>query len=277
MIGPFRGGRTRACRRACRRSSNVFYIAPVERRRVEDRRRRPHVAADLRRPADAIDRLDRGRAVESRTSSTSAAARACCRPDLSVGNGVYRSTDAGKTWTHVGLDDAQQIPQLAVDPRNPDRVFAAVLGHPYGPSDERGVFRSLDGGKTWQQVLYTERQHRRIRHRDRSEASRRGLRRAVGSRGSARGRTTTTTRAPSGGLFKSTDGGTTWQQLARRPAGERSCSSTSRSRRASRAALRRRCRRPNESRLRQRQGQRPVSLRRCRRDVDARSRPTNAR
>ena len=78
------------------------------------------------------------------------------RPDLSVGNGIYKSIDAGKTWTHLGLNDAQQISALAVDPRNPDRLFAAVVGHPFGPNAERGVFRSLDGGKTWKRVLFKD-------------------------------------------------------------------------------------------------------------------------
>ena len=78
------------------------------------------------------------------------------RPDLSVGDGVYKSTDAGKTWTHLGLRDGQQIAQLAVDPKNADRVFVAVAGHPYGPNEERGVYRSLDGGKTFEKVLYRD-------------------------------------------------------------------------------------------------------------------------
>src|SRR6188768_1240904 len=69
------------------------------------------------------------------------------RPDLSTGDGVYKSTDAGKTWTHLGLRDAQQIPNIAVDPRNPERVFVAALGHPYGPNEERGIYRSTDGGQ----------------------------------------------------------------------------------------------------------------------------------
>src|SRR5262252_7788515 len=72
------------------------------------------------------------------------------RPDLSTGDGMYKSTDAGKTWRHLGLRDAQQIPAILVDPRNPNRLFVAVLGHPYGPNEERGVFRSADGGETWQ-------------------------------------------------------------------------------------------------------------------------------
>jgi photosystem II stability/assembly factor-like uncharacterized protein len=75
------------------------------------------------------------------------------RPDLSVGDGIYRSNDAGKTWTLLGLRDGQQIPQLAVDPHDPNKVFAAVAGHPYGPNKERGIFRSTNGGQSWQKVL----------------------------------------------------------------------------------------------------------------------------
>lgn len=78
------------------------------------------------------------------------------RPDLSTGDGMYKSTDAGRTWTHLGLRDGQQIPQIEVDPRNPDRLFVAVLGHPYGPNEERGIFRSVDGGRTFQKVLYRD-------------------------------------------------------------------------------------------------------------------------
>ena len=76
------------------------------------------------------------------------------RPDLSVGNGLYKSVDAGNTWVNLGLHDAQQIGGIAVDAQNENRIFVAALGHPYGPNKERGVYRSLDGGKTFQQVLY---------------------------------------------------------------------------------------------------------------------------
>ncbi len=78
------------------------------------------------------------------------------RPDLSVGDGIYKSTDGGATWRHLGLRDGQQIPAIIVDPRDPNRVFAAVLGHPYGANEERGIFRSTDGGETWQKVLYRD-------------------------------------------------------------------------------------------------------------------------
>ena len=79
------------------------------------------------------------------------------RPDLSTGDGVYKSTDAGRTWTHLGLKDAQQIPNLAVDPQQSrSRLFVAALGHPYGPNEERGIFRSTDGGRTFEKVLYKD-------------------------------------------------------------------------------------------------------------------------
>jgi photosystem II stability/assembly factor-like uncharacterized protein len=78
------------------------------------------------------------------------------RPDLSVGDGMYKSTDAGKTWIHLGLNDVQQIGGLAIDQTNENRVFVTALGHPYGPNAQRGVFRTIDGGKTWEKVLYKD-------------------------------------------------------------------------------------------------------------------------
>jgi photosystem II stability/assembly factor-like uncharacterized protein len=78
------------------------------------------------------------------------------RPDLSVGNGVYRSADGGKSWVNTGLSNGLQIGGLAIDPTDPDRVFAAVLGHPYGPNTERGVFRTKNGGKTWEKVKFID-------------------------------------------------------------------------------------------------------------------------
>ena len=78
------------------------------------------------------------------------------RPDLATGDGMYKSTDAGKTWTHLGLRDSQMIANIEVDPKNPNRLFVAALGHPYGPNPERGIFRSTDGGATFQKVLYKD-------------------------------------------------------------------------------------------------------------------------
>ncbi len=78
------------------------------------------------------------------------------RSNVSIGNGVYKSTDAGKTWKHMGLDKTGRIGRMVIDPRDPDIVFAAALGHCYGPQQERGVFRTKDGGKTWEQVLFLD-------------------------------------------------------------------------------------------------------------------------
>ena len=78
------------------------------------------------------------------------------RPDLSTGDGIYKSTDGGKIWAHLGLRNGRQIPQIVVDPGNPDRLFVAVLGSPYGAGPERGIFRSTDGGATFERVLYKD-------------------------------------------------------------------------------------------------------------------------
>src|SRR5438093_6292098 len=79
---------------------------------------------------------------------------ACIRGNVSHGDGVYRSDDAGKTWRRVGLSDSRQIGRIRIHPRDPDLVYAAALGHTFGPSHERGVFRSRDGGATWSNVLF---------------------------------------------------------------------------------------------------------------------------
>jgi photosystem II stability/assembly factor-like uncharacterized protein len=151
MIGPFRGGRTRAAT-GVPSQPNVFYAAQVNGgvwktddfgrtwNPIFDHESTQSIGAIAVAPSDPnIIYVASGEGLH--------------RPDLSVGDGIYKSTDAGKTWTHLGLRDGQQIPALAVDPRDPNRVFAAVLGHPYGPSDERGIYRSTDGGQTWQRVI----------------------------------------------------------------------------------------------------------------------------
>ena len=135
------------------------------------------------------------------------------RPDLSTGDGIYRSADAGKTWTHLGLRDGQQIPEIIVDPANPDRLFVAVLGHPYGPNQERGVFRSLDGGRTFQKVLYkdedTGASDLAFDPKDPNTvyAVLWQARQGPWENGQWSG--------PGSGLYKSTDGGDTWRQLTK--------------------------------------------------------------
>jgi photosystem II stability/assembly factor-like uncharacterized protein len=78
------------------------------------------------------------------------------RGNVSIGNGIYKSTDAGKTWAHMGLDNTGRIARVVIDPKNPDVVFVAALGHCYGPQPERGLFRTTDGGKTWERVLFVD-------------------------------------------------------------------------------------------------------------------------
>jgi photosystem II stability/assembly factor-like uncharacterized protein len=80
----------------------------------------------------------------------------CLRGNISYGDGMYKSLDAGKSWTHIGLEDTQHIAKVLVSPQNPDVVYVAALGHAYGPNDARGVFRSSDGGKTWQKLLFKD-------------------------------------------------------------------------------------------------------------------------
>src|SRR5215467_12915171 len=135
------------------------------------------------------------------------------RPDLSTGDGIYKSTDGGKSWRHLGLRDGQQIGAIIVDPADPNRLFVAVLGRPYGANEERGVFRSTDGGETWQKVLYKGENtgaialsfapgNAQIVYADLWAA-----RQGPWENGSWEGKTS--------GLYKSTDGGTTWGQLTK--------------------------------------------------------------
>ena len=81
---------------------------------------------------------------------------ACLRGNIAQGDGVYKTLDGGKTWKNVGLRDSRAIGKVIVNPTNPDIAFVAALGHPYGPNPERGIFRTLDGGKTWEKVLYKD-------------------------------------------------------------------------------------------------------------------------
>lgn len=150
-IGPFRGGRTRAVA-GVPSQPNIFYIGVCNGgvwksndygrtwQPIFDDQPTGSIGAIAVAPSDPkIVYVGSGEGLH--------------RPDLSVGDGIYRSADAGKTWTHQGMHDAQQIPQIAVDPGDPNRLFVAAAGHPYGPNFERGIYRSVDGGKYFQPVL----------------------------------------------------------------------------------------------------------------------------
>ncbi len=104
------------------------------------------------------------------------------RSNISIGNGIYRSTDAGKSWMHLGLEQTGRIGRLVLDPGNPDIAFACALGHAYGPQQERGVYRTGDGGRTWQRTLFVDAEHRLLGHRHRSAQSAGALRGHVADR-----------------------------------------------------------------------------------------------
>ena len=152
MIGPLRGGRTRAL---CGVPSqpNVFYVGAVNGGvwKTDDYARTWTPIFDAE-PTQSVGAI--AVALSDPNVIYVSSGEGLARPDLAVGDGIYKSTDAGKTWTHLaGLRDSQGIPALAVDPHDANRVFAAVLGHPYGPNEERGIYLSTDGGENWEKVL----------------------------------------------------------------------------------------------------------------------------
>jgi photosystem II stability/assembly factor-like uncharacterized protein len=210
-VGPFRGGRTRAIA-GVPSQPNVFYMAQVNGGvfKTTDYGRTWQPIFDDQ-PTGSVGAI--AVSVSNPEVIYVGSGEGLHRPDLSVGDGIYKSTDAGKSWTHLGLRDGQQIPQLAIDPRNPDRLFVAVGGHPYGPNEERGLFRSLDGGKTFEKVLYRDADtgagdvqidpaNPEIVYATLWE-SRDGP------------WENSTWNGTNGGIFKSTDGGKTWRQLTK--------------------------------------------------------------
>jgi photosystem II stability/assembly factor-like uncharacterized protein len=210
-IGPFRGGRTKAAS-GVPGQPNVFYVAAtnggvwkstdygVVWKPIFDDQPTGSIGALAVAPSNPnIIYVGSGEGLQ--------------RPDLSTGDGIYKSTDAGKTWTHLGLRDGQQIPQIIVDPRNPDRLFVAVLGHPYGPNEERGIFRSTDGARTFQKVLYKDADTGGIdvafdpSNADHIYAVMWQARQGPWENGAFSG--------PGSGLFESTDGGSRWTPLTK--------------------------------------------------------------
>ena len=206
-IGPFRGGRTKAAA-GIASQPHVFFIGAVNGgvwKTTDAGRTWSPIFDD--QPTGSIGAI--AIAPSDPNVIYVGSGEGLQRPDLSTGNGIYRSADAGRTWTHLGLRDGQQIPQIIVDPRDPNRLFVAVLGHPYGPNEERGVFRSSDGGRTFQKVLY----------RDENTGAVDLVLDPVDSRtlyavlwesrqGPWENGVFT---GPGSGVFKSTDGGDTWQ------------------------------------------------------------------
>src|SRR3954467_4905167 len=211
MIGPFRGGRTIGAT-GVRGQPNVFYVG-VNNGGVWKTTDYGRVWTPIfdDQPTGSIG--DLAVAPSNPNVIYVGSGEGVQRPDLSTGDGIYKSTDAGKTWRHLGLRDGQQIGSVIVDPRDENRLFVAVLGHPYGPNPERGVYRSLDGGKTFERVLYRDENigasdvqidpnNPQIVYAALWES-----REAPWENGVFNGE--------GGGIFKSTDGGKTWRQLAK--------------------------------------------------------------
>ncbi|MFZ1017042.1 MAG: hypothetical protein WAN39_04135, partial [Candidatus Cybelea sp.] len=154
FIGPLRAGRTVALDGVAEQP-NLFYIGAVNGGIWKSRDAgRTWVPIFDREPTGSIGAI----AVAPSNPSViyAGSGEGLQRPDLAVGDGVYKSTDAGATWTHLGLRDGQQIASMAIDPKDPNRLFVAVLGHPYGPNEERGLYRTLDGGTTFSRVLFKD-------------------------------------------------------------------------------------------------------------------------
>ncbi len=134
------------------------------------------------------------------------------RSDISYGNGMYKSTNGGLTWTHIDLQDTQQIGRVLIDPHNPNIVFVAALGHAYGQNPQRGVFRSTNGGKTWKRVLYKNADTGAIDLAFDS-ANPRTLYAALWQTRRPPWSVYPPSNGPGSGLYESTDGGKTWKHL----------------------------------------------------------------
>ena len=139
---------------------------------------------------------------------------ACIRGNVSHGDGVYRSTDGGKTWTNVGLRDSRHIAKIRVHPHNPDHLYVAALGHAFGPNEERGIFRSIDGGGTWEKVLYRS-EHAGAADLSLDPHNPRSLYATIWQ--TRRSPWSLESGGPECGIFRSTDGGTAWTEITRNP------------------------------------------------------------
>lgn len=207
-IGPFRGGRVEAVA-GISGNRNVYYFGAV--------------AGGVWKTVDAGESWEPLFQKES-VSSIGALAidprdhnviyagtgEPCLRGNISHGDGIYKSLDGGRTWTRIGLEDTRHISKILIDPQNPETVFVAAIGHAYGPNEQRGVFRSTDSGKTWQKVLYKDDKTGAVDlvfDPNNSHILFAALYQEVRTPYSF------TSGGPGSGIYRSSDGGSTWTQI----------------------------------------------------------------
>ncbi len=210
FIGPLRGGRTVAIDGVANQP-NLFYIAAVNGGVWKsDNAGRTWVPVFDREPTGSVGAL--AVAPSNPQIVYAGSGEGLQRPDLAVGDGVYKSTDGGASWTHLGLRDGQQIASMAVDPNDANRLFVAVLGHPYGPNQERGLYRSLDGGATFERVLF---ENENVGAFDvvLDPLDPKVVYATLWAARQAPWEVGGSFEIPGSGIFKSTDGGTTWTHL----------------------------------------------------------------
>ncbi|HEV2670956.1 MAG TPA: hypothetical protein VGU74_07680, partial [Gemmatimonadales bacterium] len=210
MLGPFRGGRVDAATGVPGRN-NEFYFGAVNGGvwKTIDGGRVWQPVFDSQ-PVASIGAI----AVAPSTPDVLyvGSGESTLRDSVGYGNGMYKSTDAGKTWTHIGLDETQHIGKIAVHPTNPDVLFVAAIGHLYAANPERGVFRSTDGGRSWRKVLF---KNDNVGAVDVviDPANPQVIFAGLWNTRRPPWFTYAPTNGPGGGIYKSTDGGETWRQL----------------------------------------------------------------
>ena len=212
-IGPDRGGRSLTAAGSSRRPNEYYFGA---------------VGGGLWKTTDGGTNWKPVTDGQIKASSVGALAIAPSNPDIVYvgmgetelrgnvmqGDGVYKTSDGGKTWKHMGLENTQAISRLRVDAANPDLVYAAVLGHPYGASVDRGVYRSKDGGATWKKILY---ENDRAGAEDLAIDPRNPQVMFATIWDVSRTPWSLSSGGPASHLYKSADGGDTWKDLTRNP------------------------------------------------------------
>jgi photosystem II stability/assembly factor-like uncharacterized protein len=210
-IGPFRGGRTVAVA-GVPTQPGTYYMAPVNGGiwKSNDYARTWQPIFDAQ-PTGSIGAI--AIAPSDPKIIYAGSGEGLRRPDLSTGDGIYKSNDAGATWTHLGLRDGQQIQKIAIDPHDPSRLFVAVVGHPFGPNEERGLYRSLDGGVTFAKVLGSGEDVGAVEVAIDERAPNTVYAALWASRNGPWNLTQVYERYDESGLYKSTDSGATWTHL----------------------------------------------------------------